>query len=138
VTRPATSTPTGVARPARCVMLLADGASYAQVCRTLGLTDRFTARWKQRYQHRSPGVLCTRSYQRVYGKLADTLYIAYRGRDSTPLAITKQIFVERRRVVVVADSLRAQLSQEFGPALHCNKGCRRQVLGILGNGTLAL
>jgi|SRR5690242_4387727 len=46
----ATSTPAGIARRARCVMLLADGASYAQVCLTLGVTDRFIARWKQRYQ----------------------------------------------------------------------------------------
>ena len=46
----ATSAPAGIARRARCVMLLADGASYAQVCLTLGVTDRFIARWKQRYQ----------------------------------------------------------------------------------------
>jgi transposase len=31
-------------------MLLADGASYAEVCAVLGVTDRFVARWKQRYQ----------------------------------------------------------------------------------------
>ena len=31
-------------------MLLSDGASYAHVCRALGVTDRFIARWKQRYQ----------------------------------------------------------------------------------------
>jgi transposase len=45
----ATSTPSGIARRARCVVMLADGASYADVCATLGVTDRFVARWKQRY-----------------------------------------------------------------------------------------
>ena len=46
----ATSTPSGIARRARCILLLADGASYADVCAALGVTDRFVARWKQRYQ----------------------------------------------------------------------------------------
>src|SRR5829696_7680737 len=46
----ATSTPNGIARRARCVVMLADGASYAEVCAVLGVTDRFVARWKQRYQ----------------------------------------------------------------------------------------
>jgi len=45
----ATSTPSGIARRARCVVMLADGASYADVCAALGATDRFVARWKQRY-----------------------------------------------------------------------------------------
>ena len=45
----ATSTPSGIARRARCVVMLADGASYADVCAALGVTDRFIARWKQRY-----------------------------------------------------------------------------------------
>ena len=51
----ATSTPSGIARRARCVVMLADGASYADVCAALGVTDRFIARWKQRY--REGGVL---------------------------------------------------------------------------------
>ncbi len=45
----ATSTPAGIARRARCVLLLADGASYTAICTTLAVTDRFIARWKQRY-----------------------------------------------------------------------------------------
>lgn len=45
----ATSTPGGLARRARCVLLLADGASYATICERLAVTDRFIARWKQRY-----------------------------------------------------------------------------------------
>ncbi len=45
----ATSTPAGIARRARCVLLLADGATYAAICHALGVTDRFIARWKQRY-----------------------------------------------------------------------------------------
>jgi transposase len=45
----ATSTPSGIARRARCVVMLGDGASYADVCAALGVTDRFIARWKQRY-----------------------------------------------------------------------------------------
>lgn len=46
----ATSTPSGIARRARCVVMLADGASYADICAALAVTDRFIARWKQRYQ----------------------------------------------------------------------------------------
>jgi len=46
----ATTTPSGIARRARCVVMLADGASYADICTTLEVTDRFIARWKQRYQ----------------------------------------------------------------------------------------
>jgi transposase len=45
----ATSTPAGIARRARCVLLLADGVSYAGVCAALGVTDRFVAQWKRRY-----------------------------------------------------------------------------------------
>jgi transposase len=45
----ATSTPNGIARRGRCIVMLADGASYADVCAALGVTDRFVARWKQRY-----------------------------------------------------------------------------------------
>jgi len=55
------------------------------------------------------------------GRLADTVYSAYRERDSVSLAITKRFFVERPRLSAVGDSLRAKLSQEFGPALHCIK-----------------
>jgi transposase len=46
----ATSTPSGIARRARCVVMLADGASYAEICAALAVTDGFVARWKQRYQ----------------------------------------------------------------------------------------
>ena len=45
----ATTTPAGITRRARCILLLADGASYAAVCAALAVTDRFIARWKQRY-----------------------------------------------------------------------------------------
>jgi len=45
----ATSTSAGIVRRARCVLLLADGASYATICTALAVTDRFIARWKQRY-----------------------------------------------------------------------------------------
>jgi transposase len=51
----AMSTPAGIARRARCILLLADGASYAAVCAALAVTDRFVAQWKQRY--REGGVL---------------------------------------------------------------------------------
>lgn len=53
------------------------------------------------------------------GTLGDTLFIAYRTRDGSPLALTKQFFVERSRLSLVGDSVRAELSREFGPALHC-------------------
>jgi len=46
----ATSTPSGIARRARCVVMLADGASYADICAALDVTDRFVAQWKRRYQ----------------------------------------------------------------------------------------
>src|SRR5678816_2010620 len=45
----ATSTPAGIARRARCVLLLADGHSYSAVCAALGVTDRYIARWKRRF-----------------------------------------------------------------------------------------
>src|SRR6185295_3704925 len=45
----ATSTPAGIVRRARCVLLLADGHSYSAVCAALGVTDRFVARWKHRF-----------------------------------------------------------------------------------------
>ena len=41
----ATSTPNGVVRCARCIVMLANGASYAAVGPALGVTDRFIARW---------------------------------------------------------------------------------------------
>jgi transposase len=46
----ATSTPAGIARRARCVLLLAADHSYSAVCAALRVTDRFIARWKQRFQ----------------------------------------------------------------------------------------
>jgi transposase len=45
----ATTSPAGLARRARCILLLADGRSYATICTTLGVTDRFISRWKRRY-----------------------------------------------------------------------------------------
>lgn len=45
----ATTTPAGIARRARCVLLLADGRSYSAVCTALDVTDRFVARWKRRF-----------------------------------------------------------------------------------------
>lgn len=45
----ATTTPAGIARRARCVLLLADGRSYSAVCAALDVTDRFVARWKRRF-----------------------------------------------------------------------------------------
>lgn len=45
----ATSAPAGPTRRARCILLLADGHRYAEICTRLGVTDRFIARWKRRY-----------------------------------------------------------------------------------------
>ena len=45
----ATTTPAGIVRRARCVLLLADGHSYSAVCTALSVTDRFIARWKRRF-----------------------------------------------------------------------------------------
>ena len=45
----ATSTPAGIARRARYILLLANGHSYRAVCVALGVTDRFVARWKRRF-----------------------------------------------------------------------------------------
>lgn len=45
----ATSTPAGIARRARCILALAEGATYATVCAQLAVTDQFVARWKRRY-----------------------------------------------------------------------------------------
>jgi len=51
----ATMTPAGIARLARCVLLLSDGQTYSAVCGALGPTDRFVARWKRCFA--SGGVL---------------------------------------------------------------------------------
>lgn len=51
----ATSTPHGIAQRARCILLLADGQTYATVRLRLGVTDAFIAAWKRRY--RAGGVL---------------------------------------------------------------------------------
>ena len=51
----ATTTPAGIARRAQCILLLDTGAPYSIVCDTLGVTDRFIARWKRRF--RESGVL---------------------------------------------------------------------------------
>jgi transposase len=51
----ASLTPQAVSRRARCVLLLADGLSYAVICTRLGVTDRFIARWQRRY--REGGIL---------------------------------------------------------------------------------
>jgi transposase len=45
----ATTTPAGIARRARCILLLAEGRSYSAVCTALDVTDRFIARWKRRF-----------------------------------------------------------------------------------------
>jgi transposase len=45
----ATTSPAGIVQRARCVLLLADGLTYAAIRRRLGVADRFIARWKQRY-----------------------------------------------------------------------------------------
>jgi transposase len=45
----ATTTPAGITRRARCILLLAEGQSYSAVCTALGVTDRFVARWKRRF-----------------------------------------------------------------------------------------
>lgn len=45
----ATSTPAGIARRARCILLLAEGLSYSAIGDVLGARDRFIAWWKRRY-----------------------------------------------------------------------------------------
>jgi transposase len=45
----ATSAAAGPTRRARCILLVADGHRYAEICTRLGVTDRFIARWKRRY-----------------------------------------------------------------------------------------
>ena len=45
----ATSSPAGLARRARCILLVADGRSYSTICTMLAVTDRFISRWKRRY-----------------------------------------------------------------------------------------
>ena len=45
----ATTAPAGIARRARCILLLDTGAPYSTVCDGLGVTDRFIARWKRRF-----------------------------------------------------------------------------------------
>lgn len=44
-----TTNPAGLVRRARCLLLLAEGASYAAVRATLGVTDQFVAQWKRRF-----------------------------------------------------------------------------------------
>jgi hypothetical protein len=45
----ATTSPAGLARRARCILLLAEGLSYSAICTRLRVTDRFIARWKGRF-----------------------------------------------------------------------------------------
>jgi transposase len=45
----ATTSPAGLARRARCILLLAEGLSYSAICMRLRVTDRFIARWKGRF-----------------------------------------------------------------------------------------
>ena len=44
----ATTLSAGLVRRARVMLALADGQSYAQIAATVGVTDSFIARWKQR------------------------------------------------------------------------------------------
>jgi hypothetical protein len=45
----AITSPAGLARRARCILLLADGESYSTVCATLRVRDRYISQWKRRY-----------------------------------------------------------------------------------------
>lgn len=53
------------------------------------------------------------------GDSSDTVVVLYRTRKGVPLAITREVYVPRERLATVADSVRAQLSQEFGTARAC-------------------
>ena len=44
----ATTISAGLARRARVILALADGQSYAEIADSLGVTDTYIARWKQR------------------------------------------------------------------------------------------
>jgi transposase len=87
----ATSTPAGIARRARCIQLLADGATYAAVRAALDVTDRYIARWKQRYHE--GGVLALvdapragRQDHRIGPRLeAKILQLTQHERPPTPL-----------------------------------------------------
>lgn len=87
----ATSTPAGIARRARCIQLLADGATYAVVRAALDVTDRYIARWKQRYHE--GGVLALvdapragRQDHRISPRLeAKILHLTQHERPPTPL-----------------------------------------------------
>jgi len=45
----ATSTPLGKARRARAILLLADGVSYVETARLVGLADRHVRKWVRRF-----------------------------------------------------------------------------------------
>ncbi|MGI8915377.1 MAG: helix-turn-helix domain-containing protein [Chloroflexota bacterium] len=45
----ATSTPLGTARRARALLLLADGVSYVETARLVGLADRHVRKWVRRF-----------------------------------------------------------------------------------------
>lgn len=44
----ATTISAGLVRRARAILALADGRSYSEIAATLGVTDTYIARWKQR------------------------------------------------------------------------------------------
>ena len=44
----ATTVSAGLVRRARVILALADGQTYAEIGASLGVTDTFIARWKQR------------------------------------------------------------------------------------------
>lgn len=53
------------------------------------------------------------------GHSFDTVVVRYRTRRGGPLAVTRQVYVPRGRLTTVADSVREQLSMEYGTAHAC-------------------
>jgi hypothetical protein len=79
----ATSSPAGLARRARCILLLANGESYSTICTMLHVRDRFISHWKRRYLEGGllalPGAVVREDLAR--NDLARRLHVGARSRE---------------------------------------------------------
>jgi transposase len=87
----ATSSPAGLVRRTRCILLLAEGKPYSTICALLSVTDAFISRWKRRYL--DGGILALvdaprrgRQDHRVSpAKIAKVLHLTLNERPPEPL-----------------------------------------------------
>lgn len=74
----ATTISAGLARRARVILALAEGQSYSEIASTLGVTDSYIARWKQRVVAGGLPAPFTHWTTLRMGKLMDVSYVTVR------------------------------------------------------------